>query len=81
MREIHETRATCKACGHVWHYGKQDELISAAENMENVGKDMMCCGGCLPALLIPDKKPVDYGKCPNCGSSAVSTEQVTYEVE
>lgn len=79
MRKISETRATCQACGTVWHYGN-DELESAGAAMSNAGKSMMCCGGCAPALFIPDKKFVDLSKCPKCGSRAVTKKKVEHEV-
>jgi len=80
-RVIKETKATCQACSKVWHYGKLDELMNAGAAQFNAGKAMMCCGGCIPALLIPDKKVIDYNKCPECGSSAVTKEIVEYAVE
>ena len=79
-KKITETRCTCRTCGDVWHYGKSDELESAGAAMSNLGKSMMCCGGCLPAAVIPEKKVVDLGRCPKCGSRAVSKEQVVHEV-
>jgi hypothetical protein len=80
LRKIRETRVTCTACGNVWHYGKSEEWESTGAALSNVGKSMACCGGCVPALLIPDKKVVDLGKCPKCGSKAVRKETVEYEV-
>lgn len=80
MRKIRETRATCGACGKVWHYGKAEELQSAGAAMQNAGKAMMCCGGCAPAVLIPQQKVVDLNKCPKCGSRAVTRAIVEHEV-
>lgn len=77
---IAETKCTCKACGNVWYFGKTDTLTNAGNAMSNVGKSMMCCSGCFPALLIPDKKVVDFNQCPKCQSRAVTKEQVQYEV-
>jgi len=48
--------------------------------MQNLGKSMMCCGGCLPAVLIPDKKVIDLNKCPKCGSKVIKKEEVIHEV-
>jgi uncharacterized protein with PIN domain len=79
-KTIQETRCTCQACGNVWFYGKQDVKMNQANAMGNLGKSMMCCGGCLPALLIPDKKIVDLNKCPKCNSAAITKEQAVYEV-
>ncbi len=80
MRKIKETRVTCQACGNVWHFGKTEELESASAALHNVGKSMMCCTGCLPAVLIPDQKVVDLTKCPKCGSKAVKKDIVEHEV-
>lgn len=74
-KKIKETRATCKACGEVWHYGKADAIQNFGEQMQDAGKSMMCCGGCLPKSTQRD-----LSKCPKCGSSAVEREQVIHEV-
>jgi DNA-directed RNA polymerase subunit RPC12/RpoP len=80
-RRITETKNTCTACGRIWYYGKADSLEQTGAALENLGKDMMCCSGCAPAALIPDKKVVDLDRCPDCGSKAVVSEKVTHEVE
>jgi DNA-directed RNA polymerase subunit RPC12/RpoP len=80
-RQITETRCTCQACGHTWHYGKMEALEAAGAAMQNAGKAMMCCTGCVPALLIPDKKVTDLNKCPQCNSRAITKEQVTHDVK
>jgi len=79
-KKISETKCTCSACGNTWFYGKQDELLNGGNAMGNLGKSMMCCTGCAPALLIPDKKVIDFNRCPKCQSRAVTKEQVKYEV-
>ena len=91
MVKIIETKCTCKACGNVWYFDKRDEdevkarkRENSANAMSNVGKSMMCCGGCFPALFIPDKKTVkvkDLDVCEKCGSKAVEKEQVEHEVD
>lgn len=81
VRRIQETRYTCTACSNIWHMGKQDQLEASSAATSNCGKSMMCCGGCAPALLIPDKKVVQPGQCPKCGSRASKSEIVTHEVE
>lgn len=90
-KKITETKCTCKACGNVWYYDKQDERVNKAEKMEalgndlsSAGKSMMCCGGCLPALFIPEKEKKtvkDLDVCDKCGSKAVEKEKVTHDVE
>jgi hypothetical protein len=80
VKTITETRCTCAACGNVWHYGKADVLQNVGNAMQNAGTSMMCCTGCAPAILVPDKKVVDLNKCPKCGSTAVTKETVEHEV-
>jgi hypothetical protein len=77
---IKETKCYCSACGNLWYFGKQDELESAGNAMSNVGKEMMCCTGCVPAAFLPDKKVIHLDKCPKCGSSAITKEIVTHVV-
>jgi len=77
---IKETKCTCNACGKIWNYGKKDMDEQKSAKLANAGKAMMCCGGCLPALLIQDKKVVDLAKCPQCGSRNIKSEDVSYEV-
>ncbi|MGI6240468.1 MAG: hypothetical protein ACOYJW_00835 [Candidatus Omnitrophota bacterium] len=89
-KKISEMKAICKACGHVYFFGKQDEVKYIGEQMENcgggmqdAGASMLCCGGCLPAVFIPKSqqiKSVDPNKCPKCGSRAVTKEKVTHIV-
>lgn len=78
--EVCETRCTCSACGNVWYYGKEEVQKNNAAKMNQVGKAMMCCGGCFPALLIPNQEVVDLDKCSKCGSKAVRKEIVTHHV-
>jgi hypothetical protein len=79
-KRISETKCTCSSCDNVWHYGKTEALEGCGGDMQNCGKSLMCCGGCFPAIFIPDKKTADYGKCPKCGSKAFKKEIVTHEV-
>lgn len=87
---VKETKCTCVACGNIWYYGKQelfqnkmDRNINAGAELSNAGKDMMCCGGCLPTLFMPReqlKQVKDLNKCPACNSSAIKKEQITHEI-
>lgn len=89
-RVIKETKCTCMACGNVWYYGKKElwdnkgeRLRNSANKLDNLGSDMMCCSGCLPAIFIPRKqiKQVrDLSKCSECNSKAVHKEEVIHEV-
>lgn len=79
-KKIKETRCVCNACEHIWFYGKQDVLEQTGSSLQNCGKSMMCCGGCIPAIFIPDKKVVDLNKCPKCGSRAINKEEIIHEV-
>jgi len=79
-RQITETKATCKACGNVWFYGKSDSIEQMGNASSNCGKSMMCCT-CSPcALFIPDKKIKNLNQCPKCNSRAVNREKVTHDV-
>jgi len=80
MKEIIETKCTCQACGHVWFYGKKEQREVSANKLHNVGKALMCCGGCFPALLIKDKEAKDLSKCSKCNSSAIKKEVITHHV-
>jgi DNA-directed RNA polymerase beta' subunit len=78
MAKIRETKAVCKACGNVWYYGKTDEIRVFGEQMEDLGKDLTCCccSGCLPRSNVKDI----VNKCPNCGSKAITKQQIEHEV-
>ena len=82
MRKIKEKKGTCQACGNVWFWGKEEQEMYDAGVMAEAGKAMMCCGGCLPALLIPNpqKGAKDPRKCPKCNSKAVKVEDVEHIV-
>ncbi len=80
MKKIKETKCTCKACNNVWYYGKEDVRESRSNKLHNASKAMMCCGGCLPALLVKDKKVENLNKCPKCGSKAILKEVVVHDV-
>jgi len=91
QKQIKETKCICVACENIWFYGKEDvteQRAKAFENtgneLSNAGKSMMCCSGCVPALLIPDKrihKIRDLDECPQCGSKAVEKEVVIHHVK
>lgn len=90
-KKIKETKCTCKACGNVWYYGKEEAITNFGEKLQNVGsemsntgKDMMCCTGCFPALFIPEKQKKavkDLNACPKCNSKAISKESVVHDVD
>ena len=77
---IKETKCTCVQCGKVWHYNKKDSFENKMNKISNAGKAMSCCGGCVPALFIKDKKVVDLTRCPSCNSNNVKCEEISYEV-
>lgn len=80
MGKVSETKATCKACGNVYYFGKKDQVEHVSAKLDNCGTDLMCCGGCWPAMFMPRKKAVDPNKCPKCGSRAIVKERVVHEV-
>lgn len=79
-KTIKETKCICNQCGNIWFYGKQETSESTGNAMQNCGKTLMCCSGCLPAILIPNRKVLDLNKCSKCGSRAIKKEMATYEV-
>lgn len=80
-KQISEVKATCLACGNTWYYGKNEQLESLSNSFSNLGKSMMCCSGCTPAVFIPDKKIIDLNKCPKCGSKAIQKENVIHNIK
>ena len=78
--QIKETKCTCQACGNIWFYGKQEAWENKSNALEHLSKSMMCCGGCLPAVFMPDKKVIDLNRCPKCGSKAIKREVVVHNV-
>jgi len=80
LKEIRETKCTCKACGNFWFYGKTDENEEKMNKLHNASKALACCGGCLPALFIKEKEVRDLDKCFKCGSKAVKKETVIHNV-
>jgi len=77
---IKETKCVCVECGKVWHYNKKDSFENNMNKISNAGKAMSCCGGCVPALLIKDKKVTDLKRCPSCNSQNVKCEEITHEI-
>lgn len=80
MKKIRENRCTCSACGHIWHYGKAEEVQAKGAALQEAGKAMMCCSGCAPAAFLPNRQVVDLGKCPQCGSRAIEKTVIEHEV-
>jgi len=80
-KQITETKVTCVSCGKIWHYGKEEQTENCGNSMHQLGKSMMCCAGCVPALFIPNKQIKDFDKCPDCNSKAIKKEKVIHNVE
>jgi hypothetical protein len=78
VRQVKETQCQCQTCGHVWSYSKLDQMMQVSAAQQNCGKSMMCCSGCAPAAVIPDKQVVDLDRCPACGSRAVVKQNVVH---
>lgn len=79
-KQITENKVTCSACGNVWYFGKTESVKNTSNSLHNLGSSMMCCSGCMPALLIPQKEVIDFKRCSKCGSRAVKCEQITHNV-
>lgn len=87
MSQKKEIRATCNACGHVWHYlpGERmrefgERLDAASDPAAKLGCTMMTCGlgGCLSPFM-PTKTPSTLtSRCPKCNSSSISRETVRH---
>ena len=59
MPTITETKCTCKACGHIWYYGKSEVWQQAGNVLHNAGTAASCftCSPC--CMLVPDKPVKD----------------------
>lgn len=80
MPTITETKCTCKACGHIWYYGKSEVWQQAGNVLHNAGTAASCCT-CSPCcMFVPDKPVKDLLQCPKCNSKAVHAESVTHNV-
>lgn len=82
-KQIEETRCTCNACGKVWFFGKIDHSRNQVKELYNMCKigTAHTCPCCYPLNFFEGRNVVDLEKCPNCGSKAISKEQVIHEVE
>lgn len=87
-KTIYETKATCKACGNVWHFGKSNTPVAGGTcgqpQSQNTGcgsppqkKQSSCCGG---GTQKPAPTAQEGDRCPKCGSAAVEKEIMKYEV-
>lgn len=82
-KQIKETKCICKACNHVWYYGKQDVAEAKGKKAKKCGEDMQNCGNalsCRPTIPFRDER-VDLDKCPECGSRAIKKEEVIHNVD
>ena len=79
MRKVVETRCTCLTCGHVWHYGAQENLENVSNALQNLGNacTFPCC--CLTSFM-PHRRVTDLKKCPKCGSKATESERVEHNI-
>jgi hypothetical protein len=79
-KTIKEKKCVCAECKKIWHYDKRDVSENNINALGNASKALACCGGCIPALLISDKKVVDFTRCPACNSKNVKCEEISHEV-
>ncbi|MCE9546108.1 MAG: DUF4339 domain-containing protein [Planctomycetia bacterium] len=80
-----EVRATCNACGHVWHYlpGERvqefgNRLSGVGSEMNKVGCTMLTCGCLSPFMSNPQRTSSLTTRCPKCNSSSISRETVRH---
>jgi len=80
-----EVRATCNACGHVWHYlpGERRQefghrMSAAGQGISKAGCAMgPCC--CLSAFMpSPQKVSTLTTRCPKCNSASISRATVVH---
>ncbi|MDO8537697.1 MAG: hypothetical protein Q7S21_02330 [archaeon] len=66
---ISETKCTCRACGNVWHYRKNEELSKRAQKS---------CSNCGFKSYAGGQDLTE--NCPKCNSKNFSCEDVKYEI-
>lgn len=79
MTIIEEVECDCQACGNRWYISALDKSEESTQQDREDVRCFLCCTGCFPALLIPDKN-IDLGKCPKCGSRAIKKKAIKHEV-
>lgn len=80
VKSVSEIKGTCLACGNAWYFGKEEINENRRNAINNCSNAAMCCGGCVPALWLSQKKVVDFNQCPKCGSKATKLEKVIHNV-
>jgi len=80
-RKIQETKCTCQGCGKIWYYGKSEVLDDFAARTRNLGKTVSACSCCCWPMSFMSREKTGLNECPNCGSKAVSKEQVIHEID
>jgi DNA-directed RNA polymerase subunit RPC12/RpoP len=66
-----ETKVTCQACGHVWHYNSRDVMNNLTDAMADLNS---------VKVFGQKSNSNDLNRCPKCGSRAITEEKVTYKV-
>lgn len=87
MKPNKEIRATCNACGHVWHYLPGERIKEFGERMSAAGQSMekegcaMAPGCCLLSgfMPTPQRPSTLTSRCPKCNSTSISREFISYE--
>jgi predicted nucleic-acid-binding Zn-ribbon protein len=69
---VSETKVTCQACGHIWHYSNRDTLNKVSDALMDLNS---------VKIFGQDSNSSDFDKCPKCGSRAIRQEKVEYKVE
>lgn len=72
-----EIRATCNACGNVWHYLPGERMGELGQGMNKLGCNIMTCG-CLLPFIGSKRNSTLTTRCPKCSSSSISRQTVVH---
>lgn len=75
LKLIKETKCVCTQCHTVWFYGKDDTSDNFSNRLISVGAAMQS-----KSLTSSYHKKLikDFNKCSNCGSRAITKEEIKH---
>ena len=83
-KRVWEIKCTCRSCGNIWFYGKQEVKESEQADVNAYLERGCFPPGCLSTLTSPNEKVnekvISFGNCPKCGSGDITKEVETHEV-